>query len=116
MDNFHYLWLRRNDSDWLEENLPPVAKGARTKEYLDWQKIDSELEPKVNKVISQIKQEKRPLKRVSITEIIGRVGDKNWLDKRESKLPLTAKLIEENLESLGRLYDQKSSVTRRICI
>ena len=114
MDNFHYLWLRRNDSEWLEENLPPVAKGARTKEYLDWQKIDSELEPKVNKVISQIKQEKRPLKRVSITEIIGRVGDKKWLDKRESKLPLTAKLIEENLESLEDFMIRKVRHTKNL--
>ncbi len=100
MDNFHYLWLRRNDAEWLEENLPPVAKGARTKEHLDWKKIDNELEPKVKKVISGIKQEIHPLKRVSITEIIGRVGDRKWLDKRESKLPMTAKLIEENLETL----------------
>lgn len=98
--NFLYLWLRRNDSEWFEEHLPPVNKSLRKIEFLDWNKIDNELQARVRKVMTDIKAETDPIKRFSITEIIGRIGKKKWLDKRESKLPLTAALIEENLETL----------------
>lgn len=113
-NSFLYLWLRRNDSVWLEENLPPVEKISIIKNHLDWKKIDKELQSKVKKVIAQIRQEKRPLKRISITEIIKRVGYKNWLDKRNQKLPLTAKLIEENLESLEEFMLRKIQHTKNL--
>lgn len=114
INNFLYLWLRRNDSSWLEENLPPVEKVARTKDHLDWNKIDKVMQSKVKKVIFQIRKEKYPLKRVSITEIIKRVGYKKWLDKRKQKLPLSTKLIEENLETLEEFMLRKIQHTKNL--
>jgi hypothetical protein len=76
ISNFHYLWLRRNDSDWLEEHLPSPVKVPRKVEHLE-----------------------RP-QRICITEIIRRVGYKKWIEKRHKKLPQTTKILDRYLESL----------------
>ena len=112
--NFLYLWLRRNDSEWFEENLPPVNRNSKKIEFLDWNKIDNELQAKVKKVVTEIRGETDPIRRVSITEIIGRVGYKKWLDKRERKLPLTTKLIKENLETLEDFMIRKVHHTKNL--
>lgn len=109
---FNYQWLRKNDSDWLERNLPPVFKNQKKEEYLDWKKIDNNLSKRVIKAISEIQNEKNPLARVSITEISRRVGDKKWLDKRKEKLPLTTSIIDENLESLEDFMLRKIEHTK----
>lgn len=70
--NFEYLWLMRNDAEWMEKRLPEVIKVARKKELLDWKKIDRMLSPIVKKACEDIYSELFP-KRVCITEIIKRV-------------------------------------------
>jgi hypothetical protein len=97
---FLYLWLRRNDRDWHEQHLPPVSKPAKKGEILDWKKIDEELSEKVENVCDGIMTIKTFPVRVSTTEIIRRAGNQTWIEKRERKLPLTTKIINERLESL----------------
>lgn len=94
-----YKWLRRNDSDWLEEHLPKSKKVGTIGEKLNWSRIDLELYEKVKNVCREIKSIKEFPVRVSIAEIIKRVGNRVWLDKRHEKLPLTKKMIKKNLES-----------------
>lgn len=98
--NFLYLWLRRNDSNWLEEHLPPVNKVPRNKETLDWKRIDEELSAEVENICDEILNIKTFPVRVCITEIISRSGYKTWLEKRGKKLPLTNELMSQKLESL----------------
>lgn len=100
VENFIYLWLRRNDSEWFEQNLPKVCKVPRTKTYINWKKIDITLSKKIKVVCQIIKDFPDFPVRVSITEIIKQVGDRVWIDKRKHKLPITDKVIESNLESL----------------
>lgn len=95
-----YLWLRRNDPHWLEEHLPEIETKPRNVELLNWEKIDNEISKKVEMVCKEILRAKRPVIRVSITEIIKRVGNKCWLEKREQKLPETTEIINRYLESL----------------
>jgi hypothetical protein len=67
---------------------------------LDWKKIDEELSEKVKNVCDEIMSIKTFPVRVSTTEIIRRAGNQTWIEKRERKLPLTTKIINERLESL----------------
>lgn len=99
MANFEYIWLMRNDAEWMNEQLPKVLKIPRKAEHLDWIKIDNELSIKVKMACQEI-YSINPPKRVSITEVIRRVDHKNWLEKREKKLLATAKILVENLETL----------------
>jgi len=90
--------LRRNDWDWLEKHLPKSRKRGNVGEKLNWNQIDLELCEKVRIACKELKSIKEFPVRISIAEIIKRVGNRVWLDKRHEKLPLTEKIIEKNLE------------------
>lgn len=94
-----YLWLQKNDSLWFENHLPKFQRVYRKTDILKWEEIDNELFEKVQDICEEIRNESK-LARVSITEIIRRVGYKTWLDKRHLKLPRTSQLITEKLETL----------------
>ncbi len=98
ISNFHYLWFRRNDSDWIEEHLPEPQKVSRNSDILDWEMIDLEVSREVEKVCNEILSINEFPVRVSITEIINRTGYKTWIEKREKKLPLTTEIINRFLE------------------
>lgn len=98
--NFDSLWLYRNDREWLEQHLPDQVKVERKIERFNWKKIDKKLATQVNQVCCEIRETIDKPVRVSITEIIRRTGQKSWIEKREAKLPLTAKVITESLETL----------------
>jgi hypothetical protein len=98
--NFFYLWLKRYDSEWIENNLPARNTSRRKQEYLNWRLIDKEISLKVEKTCRKILSSKEFPVRVCITEIIKQVGHKAWIDKRHRKLPLTSQIIDENLETL----------------
>jgi hypothetical protein len=98
--NFFYLWLRRYDSEWIENNLPSQNTARKKKELLDWKQIDKELSRKVEKTCQKILSSKEIPVRICITEIIRQVGHKAWIDKRHRKLPQTSQVSDENLETL----------------
>lgn len=91
-----YLWLKRNDADWYEQHLPVVKKFGKKDEKLDWKKIDKKLARKVKKVCDEIMNIETFPVRVSITEIIRRVGNKKWIEKRHLRLSQTSRIIDEN--------------------
>lgn len=95
-----------------EKHLPDVLKVPKKKELLDWKKIDGELSVIAEKACQEI-YSSIPLKRVSITEIIRRLGYKKWLEKREVKLPKTNQIIEANLESLEEYMLRKLHFVER---
>lgn len=116
VENFVYLWLKRNDSEWFTQNLPkPAKKGAKV-ERLDWSGIDKTLSEKIKSVCQEIKSSSDFLIRVSITEIIRRVGNKTWIEKRKKKLPLTSKVIDEGLETLEDFMIRKVRATAKVYI
>ena len=77
------------------------------KARLNWEKIDNELVQKIKIVCKEIFNSPEKLVRVSITEIIKKVGHKNWIEKRHLKLPKTAELIERKLETLEEFMLRK---------
>jgi hypothetical protein len=113
--NFEYLWLMRNDSEWMEKHLPQVLKVPRKKEHLNWKQIDDELSAAIKLACDEIISYSPP-KRVSITEIIRKVGYKKWIEKRELKLPRTTQTINERLESLEDYMIRKLKLAERIFI
>lgn len=98
-ESFIYAWLQKNDSDWFESHLPEPHKFIRNSELVDWESADRKLSKEVRTACEEIMGETDYPVRCSITEIINRVGSKNWLEKRAAKLPLTTEVINEFLES-----------------
>lgn len=95
-----YFWLRRNDLTWLEAHVPSPRNTYRRVSLIDWQSVDNNLSALVKTSVQRIKSvHGRPV-RASITSIIKEVGNRSWLEKRLDKLPLTAKVIKDYVESL----------------
>jgi Tn7-like transposition protein D/TniQ len=109
--NTLYLWLQKNDSEWFNSHLPEQVKSNGKGVRLDWKKIDNELVQKIEIVCEEILKSTEKLVRVSITEIIRRVGHKTWIEKRRLKLPRTAELIDLKLESLEDFMIRKVKFT-----
>lgn len=98
--SFLYLWLKRNDTEWLETHLPPVRKGYRKDELRDWNSIDTALVAEVEATAKRIRElPGRPI-RVSMAAVMKEVGRKSWLEFRLGKLPLTNKVLNDYLETV----------------
>lgn len=98
--SFLYLWLRKNDSEWLEAHLPPVIKGDRKNELKGWKRIDIEVSAAVEAAGRRIREiPGRPV-RVSLAAIAREVGHKAWLEQSLDKLPLTSDALDACLESV----------------
>jgi hypothetical protein len=98
--SFLYLWLRKNDDEWLEAHLPPVIKGDRKNELKDWQRIDLELSAAVEAASKRIRETSERPVRVSLAAIVREVGHKAWLEQSLDRLPLTSNSLEACLESV----------------
>lgn len=98
--NFLYLWLNKNDSDWLEANLPPVRKFIRRGDLKDWKTIDIKLARAVRAAAKRIREKPGRPKRICLSAIIGEVGHKVHIEHRLDKLPHTATTLCTYLESL----------------
>lgn len=98
--NFLYLWLNREDREWFQKHLPEQVTARKKTEILNWKQIDENLAEKVESICKEILSSKEFPVRICISEIIRRIGNKTWLEKREKKLPLTTKVIEKYQETL----------------
>lgn len=93
-------WLRKNDEEWFENHSPSQVRRKGFRDLKSWNEIDKSLAKEVREICNEIYNlESFPI-RVSLAEIIRRTGKQNWLQKRKKKLPITNKLLEQNLESL----------------
>lgn len=92
-------YLRENDPDWMENNLPKRVEYVPTNE--GWIKRDKELRTKVLVAIEQILKEEGKPKKVSLAYIAKKVDYSGIRsNKLLQKLPLTKKAIEDNRESI----------------
>ncbi len=98
--SFLYLWLRKNDSEWIENHLPLVRKGERKAELKDWGSIDTDLAAAVESAAARIRALPRRPIRISLAAISREVGHKLWLEFRLHKLPLTYKALNICLETV----------------
>jgi hypothetical protein len=98
--SFLYLWLNKNDSDWLEANLPPVRKFTRRGNIKDWKTIDVKLARSVRAAVKRIGEKPGRPKWVCLSAIIREVGHKVHIEHRLDKLPHTATTLCTYLESL----------------
>jgi hypothetical protein len=100
MASFLYLWLKKNDAEWLESHLPAPRYKASRLPHVDWKNVDVDLSKAVIRSASRIKRlEGKPV-RASLAEIIREIGNRTYLEQRLHKLPLTAKALDIHLESL----------------
>jgi hypothetical protein len=96
---FTYTWLGKNDAEWLATHGPPPRRNYPTRPRLDWKKIDQELSVVIQALIRDIKNLKGKPVRVSIVEVVRRAGYRSYLERQLDKIPCTAKILAQGLES-----------------
>jgi hypothetical protein len=94
-----YTWLRRNDREWLEANLPSKKQTNSPCPRVDWGSRDAELAEAVRLSATKLyKQGGRP-NQVTIAAIARGLGQLALIQKHLDKLPLTAKVLTDVVET-----------------
>lgn len=91
-----YEWLKRNDRDWLEQQLP----SSRSFERFDWNEVDEVLEAKVREVAKQLIVS-NPNTRVSRYSIMGALtmNERGRIKNYLKHLPKTDQALNECAET-----------------
>lgn len=97
-----YIWLYRNDREWLNENSPALLKNRKyIDNRVDWNKRDEKLAATIEKIINEElnNNEKKPV-RITLSFIGKKIGKLSLLQKNQKKLPKVIKLINEKAETI----------------
>ncbi|MGV0107580.1 TnsD family Tn7-like transposition protein [Nostoc sp. DSM 114160] len=103
-----YSWLYKNDRLWLVDNFPPLKKVDKSiaASRIDWESRDYQLLEAVKLSALNLKNASERPVRITKTAVANNLGDMNlkqWLicSKKMllSKLPLTAKALDEVVET-----------------
>jgi hypothetical protein len=92
-------WLRRWDQEWLNASLPFAKTKQPPSATINWEEQDLLLSAAVETAVSNIYSAVNPPKRVSITEVIKKVGCRAWIEKNLDRMPLTSRTLNAHLES-----------------
>lgn len=94
-----YIWLYRNDKEWLMNILPGSNKSVPNNKRVNWEKRDEELSIIIADVIRSLMGAEPPI-RIS-KSIIGQETRKlAWLDKHIDKLPKCKAIIDTYSETV----------------
>ncbi|MFD1780817.1 TnsD family Tn7-like transposition protein [Fredinandcohnia salidurans] len=91
-----YIWLKKNDQEWLEKQLPPSKSIIK----FDWNEVDQVLAQRVKKVSAEL-IESNPNKRVARYTIMGALTTKERgrIKSYIQHLPLTDQALTESAET-----------------
>jgi hypothetical protein len=95
----HYIWLYRNDRQWLDINSPEHQKLPNSNNRIDWVKRDSEVLNKVQKAVKEIRNSNDKPVKISLSRVGMMCGLQGLLDKHLDKMPQTKSYIESVVET-----------------
>lgn len=102
-----YVYLQKNDRDWLESELPPRRKGYSIKSTVDWNKRDYEILEMVKSFVENFnKGDERP-KWINLNIIGKSLNIYTVLQKHLDRLPNTKKYLSDVIESRDEHRIQK---------
>ncbi|XHX76328.1 MAG: TnsD family transposase [Stenomitos frigidus ULC029] len=94
-----YTWLRRNDREWLEANMPAKKQAASPSLRVNWANRDIEQAEAVKSVVANLyKQAGNPCQ-VTVTAIARELGQLALIQKHADKLPCTSRALSELAET-----------------
>jgi len=94
-----YTWLRRNDREWLEANMPAKKQPASPSLRVNWETRDIELAEAVKSVAATLyKQAGKPCQ-ITVAAIARKLGQLALIQKHADKLPCTSKALSELAET-----------------
>lgn len=94
-----FTWLYRHDRAWLQAQLPSTPRIVERTSSVDWCIRDRAMAERVTLAVGEILEPSRRPTRVTLNEIGRYTGNASWLDKHLARLPRTAELLSQVLES-----------------
>lgn len=95
-----YIWLYRNDQEWLLKNSPKAKEKSKSRTgRVNWHLRDAELAAKIPFAAQQLKNFTGRSIRITRTAIGRKLGVVSLLQKKINKLPLTKLAVESVVES-----------------
>lgn len=104
-----YVWLRRNDREWLEAHLPPRMKKTPPPARIDWEDRDTELADAARQAALHLQNKSGKPTQITIAAIGRELGQLALIQRHLDKLPATAQVLSELVETreafaLRRIY------------
>ncbi|UZQ52428.1 TnsD family transposase [Clostridium kluyveri] len=100
IDKKVYIWLYRNDKEWLNEYSPESKTTFNVNLRVDWNARDNDILTNVEKAVNDLINTADKPKRVTIGTIGSNIGLRSLLEKHISKLPKTKAFLENVVESV----------------
>ncbi|MEC0665821.1 TnsD family transposase [Priestia flexa] len=94
-----YIYLYRNDKEWLFEQLPIIQAKEKAKSIVNWDVRDREYLSKIKQLYKELIELEKPV-RITISIIGKRLGILSNLEKHLDKLPQTEKYLNKITESI----------------
>lgn len=105
-DKCAYTWLRRNDTQWLAEQIQrtkvPVARAA----LVDWSLRDCINSRQISQIADTLRYLPGKPRWISRTSLLRLSGIGDTLERNLAKLPLTFSVLECRAESLAEYQDR----------
>ncbi|MFT8347327.1 TnsD family transposase [Clostridium saccharoperbutylacetonicum] len=100
LDKSLFIWLYRNDREWLNNNSPTVQKRININRRVNWNKRDSEILKEVQKAVSSILKSTGKPERITVSSIGKKIDRLSLLEKHLDKMLQTKEFLHEYLESI----------------
>ena len=94
-----YAWLRRNDREWLEANMPAKKQAALPSLRVNWENRDVELAEAAKVAATNLYNQTGRPSQVTLAAIARKLGQLALIQKHVDKLPCTSKLLDELAET-----------------
>jgi len=94
-----YTWLRRNDCEWLEANMPPKKQVTSPFLRVNWENRDVELAEAVRLAAANLYSQTGRPSQVTVAAIARDLGQLALIQKHTDKLPCTSKALSELAET-----------------
>uniref|UniRef100_UPI001FE65D28 TnsD family Tn7-like transposition protein n=1 Tax=Microcoleus asticus TaxID=2815231 RepID=UPI001FE65D28 len=94
-----YTWLLRHDREWLEAHLPAIQQKAPPPARVDWESRDTELAESIKLVAANLYSKVGKPTQITTAAIARELGQLALIQKHLDKLPLTAKILADLVET-----------------
>ena len=94
-----YIWLDRDDRDWLRGNSPALQQPVATNERVDWAKRDLEVLDRVKLAVDAMLKVEKP-QRLTISGIGKAIGLLALLEQHLDLMPMTGDYLATVMESI----------------
>ncbi|ETI91658.1 MAG: hypothetical protein Q607_CBUC00021G0100 [Clostridium butyricum DORA_1] len=94
-----FIWLYRNDKEWLNNNSPDLKFPSNNGRRVDWDARDDEIIENIKCLVESLYKSDDKPKKITVSSIGDRLGIKSLLEKHLDKLPKTNEYLKFVVEN-----------------